>query len=147
MSGDPMGVLDIPGIPESAGAARKWLYEVLVADHSCIAEDAALLTSELIANAIRHSYSGLPINEGQPGRVTVIVLALAAGVRIEVIDAGSNSEPRLVDVGPGATSGRGLHMVAELSARWGSEIIDDEHRKVWFELRPRRQRAGAVICA
>ncbi len=69
------------GCPESVGAARSWVAGFF--PDSSAAADAALMTSELVTNAILHSASGLPC-----GTVTVSVLAGDGCVRVGVTDQG-----------------------------------------------------------
>lgn len=74
-----------------------------------------LVTSELATNAIQHSESGLP-----GGRFTLHLAEFADRWQIRIDDAGSKFEP---EIPPGVKawneSGRGLAVVASLSARWG----------------------------
>jgi anti-sigma regulatory factor (Ser/Thr protein kinase) len=73
------------------------------------AEDAVLLTSELVTNAIRHG----------PGQAVTLVITLSCGqLRIDVHDT-SHSLPTVTDVPADAETGRGLLLVAALSADWG----------------------------
>ena len=87
-------------------------------DHEIVAS-AALVTSELVTNAVLHAHSG----------VRVSVACEADRVVVEVADRGSGgltaSSPP-----PGAESGRGLQLVQRLSSAWGVDIRDGE-RAVW----------------
>jgi len=70
---------------------------------------AALLTSELVTNAIRH----------EPGpTVTLCVTCSGGELRVDVYDA-SCRLPVLVDASADAEAGRGLMLVATLAAEWG----------------------------
>jgi anti-sigma regulatory factor (Ser/Thr protein kinase) len=72
-------------------------------------EDAVLLTSELVTNAIRH----------EPGQAVTLVITLSCGqLRIDVHDT-SHTLPAVADVPADAETGRGLLLVAALSADWG----------------------------
>jgi anti-sigma regulatory factor (Ser/Thr protein kinase) len=71
--------------------------------------DAALLTSELVTNAVQHA----------AGPVVTLVVACSRGqVRVDVHDT-SRSLPEVTEVPADAESGRGLHLVATLSDEWG----------------------------
>jgi anti-sigma regulatory factor (Ser/Thr protein kinase) len=70
---------------------------------------AVLLTSELVTNAIRH----------QPGETVLLTITCVCGqLRVDVHDT-SCSVPVPADAPPDAEAGRGLMLVASLSADWG----------------------------
>ena len=115
----------LPPTAESASVAR-WLVTDLLRD--LVDEDTldtvALLSTELVSNAIRQSREEL-----------VLTVRLAGGrMRVGVADS-SHRRPQLVQVGSRDTSGRGLHLVEALADRWG---VDPDERglgkTVWFEL-------------
>lgn len=132
MSAQPvlLGSLTIPGRAEHVRAARAFVAQTLGADYACT-DPAVLLASELISNSIQHSQSG----EG--GQITISLVAIPGGIRIEVADQGGTSVPaprptagREPDL---AESGRGLHLVEALASRW--DYDSDATRTVtWFEL-------------
>jgi anti-sigma regulatory factor (Ser/Thr protein kinase) len=71
---------------------------------------AVLLTSELVTNAIRHEL----------GETVMLAISCTSGqLRVEVHDT-SCFMPVLVDAPADAETGRGLMLVATLSAEWGS---------------------------
>jgi len=53
-----LGQAMFPGRGESVAAARMFVRRALIARYGTVVEDVVLLTSELVANAIRHSDSG-----------------------------------------------------------------------------------------
>jgi hypothetical protein len=91
-------------------------------------DTAVLLTSELVTNAIRHSRSGTP-----GGAVSIAVLAVAAGIRVEVIDAGSGRETPVVKDDVYTCDGHGLFLVEALADGWGYEC-GPAGTTVWFGL-------------
>lgn len=109
-----------PGRPESARAARVWVASYLPG--SPVADDVALMVSELVTNALRYSRSGQP-----GGRVTVILKISRGEVRVDVIDQGAVpelTEPvRHIDAALGEASrlGAGLVIVRELANTFGVE--------------------------
>jgi len=127
-----LGQAMFPGRGESVAAARMFVRRALIARYGTVVEDVVLLTSELVANAIRHSDSGrLP-----DGTVTVTLSEPADGIfRVEVVDAGSPAaEPRArLDADPVSEGGRGLYLVDLLADKWGSHLYDNG-RVVWFEV-------------
>lgn len=125
---------ELPSAAVSAGLARRWVAEHLTRWELAEAREvAALLASELVANAVVLARSG-------PG----LVLAVADGV----IELGvSDKEPRLPRAGrphlPAggleieesllAESGRGLLFVNSLADEWGATSLA-EGKQVWFRL-------------
>lgn len=86
---------------------------------------AALLVSELAANALLHARTDF----------TVVVEVLpGGGARIAVSD-GSPAPPRSRRYGDEATTGRGLHLVGDLARGWGVDRRPDG-KTVWAELEP-----------
>jgi len=71
--------------------------------------DAALLTSELVTNAVRHAAGPT---------VTLVITCSSGRVRVDVHDT-SRSLPEVTDVPADAETGRGLQLVATLSDEWG----------------------------
>ena len=70
---------------------------------------AALLTSELVTNAVRHETGGT---------VTLAIDCSRDRLRVDVHDT-SRSAPTLVDAPVDAETGRGLTLVANLADEWG----------------------------
>ena len=98
---------------------------------------AALLTSELVTNAIRY----------ETGPAVMLVITWSCGeLRVDVYDT-SCSLPALADVPADAETGRGLLLVAALSAEWGC-YRTSTGKAVYFTLtgqappEPRRPRRG-----
>jgi anti-sigma regulatory factor (Ser/Thr protein kinase) len=112
--------------PDSAAAARRAVGEVSGRLPARRREDAQLLVSELVTNAIRHA--GL-----DPGAsITLVVSASDRALRFEVRDPGAGFEPVEPAPDPSRPSGWGLYLVRELADRWGVER--DATTRVWFEL-------------
>ena len=72
-------------------------------------DEAVLLTSELVTNAIRHEVTGI---------VTLAITCSAGQLRVDVHDT-SRALPMLVDAPLDAETGRGLMLVSTLSTEWG----------------------------
>jgi anti-sigma regulatory factor (Ser/Thr protein kinase) len=109
----------LAGTADSAAASRRLLAEALAVAGSCpAADDAALIVSELAANAVQHTRSG----KGGEVRVTVAA-APAEWVLILVGDDGPDegNVPGIPAQRPPASaeSGRGLLLVAALSDACG----------------------------
>jgi anti-sigma regulatory factor (Ser/Thr protein kinase) len=106
--------------PESVRAVRSFVRE-LANDAGADAEAAALLASELAANAVFHANSDFEVRVAHEGEA----------FRVEVV----NDAPEMVVAfqEPSDESGRGLHIVDTLARRWGTDVRDRE-KVVWFEL-------------
>ena len=126
-----MGSLTIPGQPACLHAAREFAARTLDVSHARL-DTAVLLTSELVTNSVLHSESGRP-----GGTITITLISVADGVRVEVIDDGSVNEPTVRLSGAEspevAESGCGLQLVEFLSVNWGY-YRDTAGTVTWFEL-------------
>jgi anti-sigma regulatory factor (Ser/Thr protein kinase) len=118
--------VDLARDPDSPAEARRALGEV--SDHLSPRrlEDAQLLVSELVTNAIRHA--GLD----DDAVIRLVVVTGDRALRIEVCDPGQGFEVTEPEPDPGRPSGWGLYLVRELSDRWGVER--NAVTRVWFEL-------------
>lgn len=116
--------LTIPGRPEHVSMARSFVAASL---GGCPGTDlAVLLTSETVTNAVLHSDSGQP-----GGAVTITVLGIGGGVRIDVADEGSKRSIPQVKGDGCVTGGHGLFLVQTLAGQWGY-ARDDAGTTVWF---------------
>ena len=126
-----LGSLTIPGEPACLHDARDFAACALSGANADV-DSAVLLTSELVTNSMQHSGSRYP-----GGTVTISVIAVPDGIRVEVIDDGAAAIPA-VSVGQDeqpclAEDGRGLQLVDALSAWWG-HYTDEAGTVTWFEL-------------
>lgn len=103
--------LTCPGSLEEVGRARRWTRDILRG--SPCADNAALIVTELGANALLHTVSG------DPAGAFHISLALSDHVVcVSVTDAGgAKSVPMVTHPSDEDTHGRGLRMVAALAQR------------------------------
>ncbi len=108
-----------PRAPDSVREIRAFVRALV--DHREDGDEAVLLTSELAANAVRHGAGEL--------RVSV---RIGDVIRVEVGDDSPVLPERLAPDAR-AESGRGLQLVAALSASWGAERRG-EGKVVWFTL-------------
>ena len=117
-----------PAVPESAGAARRFVKEAL-GQRDLAPDDiekALLLTSEVVTNAVVHARTEFQLSL----RVTPGV------IRVDVDDEGTGGE-LLTHAPRDAVRGRGLHIVDALAHRWGGEHRATGQHRVWFELEAR----------
>jgi anti-anti-sigma factor len=117
-------------LPVSATAprdARAELRKVIAGKLSTAeSEMAVLLTSELVTNAVVH-----PAHPNGAS-IGVEINADEGRLRVEVADSGSGFDPTKLIRDVSALGGRGLMLVNDGAARWGT--TRDDRFRVWFEL-------------
>jgi anti-sigma regulatory factor (Ser/Thr protein kinase) len=112
----------LPKSPSSASQARLFLECVRDDVDPGVFENARLLLSELVANAVEHVQE-----EGD----LEVRIALGDGVlRVEVLDPGPGFDPPQRP--PDSDRGWGLRFTDRLASRWAADR--DERARVWFEL-------------
>jgi anti-sigma regulatory factor (Ser/Thr protein kinase) len=124
-------VRSFPGVREAVRAARHFVNGVLRPRRDqALAQDAAIVTAELAANAVLHAGSAF----------TVAVSQSPAGVRISVQDA-TPMQPVEGDGSLVTSPEHGLGVVSAIARRWAVEPLPDG-KVVWAELpaSPRRAR-------
>src|SRR5688500_11654112 len=105
-------------------AAREFVADALAEKgYEGDADTVLLLASELVTNAVRHAAT--------PFEVTVD--AGRDAVRVVVVDEDVDHGPRMRHPGPEDTNGRGLLLVDELAAGWGSNRLGTA-KSVWFQV-------------
>jgi anti-sigma regulatory factor (Ser/Thr protein kinase)/sulfur carrier protein ThiS len=86
-------------------------------------EPVRLVTSELVANSVRHVR----------GSCAVELTCHEDVVRVAVADSDS-ALPTIQALSPASECGRGLHLVSAFSSAWGVESLNDGGKVVWAEL-------------
>lgn len=126
--GDPtIDEVRLPNRPESARCARELARTVLESHWSlpgALTDDAVLLVSELVGNAVRHTGAHV---------FGLQMMRRRGWIRVEVRDP-SRGLPCLLPVHGLDTSGRGLFLVDTLSDRWGVDLLP-RGKTTWFEMR------------
>ncbi|MCX4515293.1 SpoIIE family protein phosphatase [Streptomyces sp. NBC_01619] len=118
---DPVG--------RSVATARAFVRDTLQGwGHSDVVDDAVVLTSELVTNAVIHAGTA----------ADVLCLRTEEGVRVEVADHYPEREIPIQGgsrafAHPDRENGRGLLLCAALATRWGVEYTPT-HKHVWFQL-------------
>ncbi|MBV9097552.1 MAG: SpoIIE family protein phosphatase [Frankiaceae bacterium] len=118
-----LGELRLGSEPDAIPRARRFAVNALDDQPQAVIDDAALIVTELLTNAVLH---------GEPP-VILRVRHLDDRVRIEVEDGGRKM-PVTVRHSTEAMTGRGLPLVAALSAAWGVDALHDGGKAVWAEL-------------
>jgi hypothetical protein len=112
-------------VPPTA-ALRGWIRTHLPGLGDGVSYDLQLICTELITNAYEHG--------SMPGRVRIESDGRKL-IRVEVDDS-SRSMPIMRRLSSDSPRGRGLHMVASLSGRWGAWRTRTG-KTVWAELATR----------
>ena len=129
---EQVGTWTFPPRPESVRGARRAVRDRLHdMGASAIADDAELVISELVTNALVHA--GTDIN--------LACRWVTDGLRVEVGD-GSPHHPSARAYGATASTGRGLGVLGEIAASWGVE--EAPPGKIVWCLLPAAPPAGAV---
>ena len=131
--------IELAALPSAVRSARRWTADQLARAKpppaAAAIDDAALLVSELVTNAIRAlgPSSDLDRIPGDSALILLLVTRLRGTIRIEVHDSVRGSLPASQQEGPYAESGRGRTVIETLSSRWGWQPAP--HGKiVWCEL-------------
>ncbi|MFD7131514.1 SpoIIE family protein phosphatase [Streptomyces sp. NPDC059894] len=116
-------------VGRSVATARSFVRDTLQGwGFADIVDDAVVLTSELVTNAVVHAGT----------HADVLCLRTDDGVRIEVADRYPEREVPLqgspASMGsPDREGGRGLQLCAAIAGRWGVEYTPT-HKNVWFQI-------------
>jgi anti-sigma regulatory factor (Ser/Thr protein kinase) len=117
----------LPKAPGSAAQARLFLDRIRGDVSERVFEDARLLVSELIANAVEHVV--------EAGEIELRIDVDALRLRVEVLDPGPGFTPVPRRAGDPKDSGWGLHFMAQVADRWAADRAG--RGRVWFELMKR----------
>ena len=99
-----------------ANHGKAWGYQRVL-------DDALIVVSELVTNAIVHARSACDLRVKDADHI----------LRIEVIDGGHGS-PELQQPSEQAEHGRGLLLVSAICEAWGVDTLEDGRKMVWAEL-------------
>ncbi len=127
-TGHPGYTETLPREPGSAATARRLVRVALsVWGLEELADDGALIVTELVANAVQHA-------RRESIRITIDRPA-EDRVRVAVVDF-SQRYPVRRDSGPEDEGGRGLALVEKLAADWGTDPLP-WGKQVWADLEER----------
>jgi anti-sigma regulatory factor (Ser/Thr protein kinase) len=112
----------LPKSPGSVAQARLFLDQVREDVDPDVFENARLLTSELVANAVEHVR--------EPGELELRMELRVGVLRVEVLDPGPGFTPP--PRAPDSERGWGLLFTDRLASRWA--VDRDDRARVWFEL-------------
>jgi anti-sigma regulatory factor (Ser/Thr protein kinase) len=115
----------LPKSATSPALARQLLDRLSDEVSEPVLENARLLVSELVTNAVEHVRDD--------GEIEVRVGVAGDMLRIEVLDPGPGFTPAPRAPGQSKASGWGLHFTDRVAERWA--VDRDDRSRVWFELR------------
>ena len=114
--------ITLPPQPESVGAARHALVDVLAGLDDRTQQGVKVIVSELVTNAIKH---------GPDQPIGLRIWRDEGSIRGEIEDEGSGTLHVWRESERGAQGGYGLPIVDAMSDSWG---VHDGNTRVWFEL-------------
>lgn len=110
--------------PHAARLARRYVSTTLREWRlEAIADDAMIVTGELVANAVQHA-----------GRLFNVGLSRTPGGLRAMVGDTSHAVPRPGEPGSLSTTGRGLQMIGKVSSGWGYDLHPGG-KVVWADLR------------
>lgn len=119
----PPAELTLPVDNRAPGVARQFLRETSCQEHHArVMDEAELLVSELVTNAVVHGAPPVTVN---------IECDSTEGLLVAVTD-GSPDTPVPQEVGLDAEGGRGIRLVDLISDRWGVAPSRGHGKAVWF---------------
>jgi anti-sigma regulatory factor (Ser/Thr protein kinase) len=116
--------VSLPKSPASPALARQILDRVRDELPPERLDDARLLVSEIVTNAVEHVR--------EEGEIEVRVRLADGVLRVEVLDPGPGFAPAPRAPGASKGSGWGLHFTDMVASRWAADM--DGRARVWFEL-------------
>src|ERR1022692_4950332 len=126
-----MAILVPEPVPASIKAARDFTTQTLL-DWGLrwLIQDAKLVVSELVTNALRHGAPDGGAGADQPE----LILWGRPGYLVCVVIDSSASAPVRVPAGLAREDGRGLLVVQALASRWGWTMLGINRKAVWAVL-------------
>ena len=127
---DVEAALRLPPSPRAAARARKFISDFCSAAGlpAATCQDAALLVSELVTNAVIHGRTTATVEVHRPAD-TLRVTVRDDNPQLPAVGDSPDLDAQYLD----AESGRGLLIVSKTASRWGIEA-DDGGKAIWFEL-------------
>lgn len=125
-----MAILTAEPEPQSVKAARDFARETLLRwGLDGLVQDAMMVVSELVTNALRHGLRGGQGGAG-PEQTELVLWGRARQLVCVVIDS-SDSPPVRAPSSVTMEDGRGLHVVQALASSWGWTVLGINRKAVW----------------
>lgn len=115
-----------PLVPDAPSHARGVVGQELASLSTKVREDATLLVSELVTNAVRHA----PASERS--EIELRIRNEPRRIRVVVADPGVGFVPAPRRPTMADASGWGLYLVDRIADRWG--VLTEDRTEVWFEI-------------
>jgi anti-sigma regulatory factor (Ser/Thr protein kinase) len=116
--------LELPRTLDAPGQARDAIARLDPGLPEHVVPDMTLLVSELVTNSVKY---------GGDGPVRLEITHSEDKIRTEIVDQGVGFTPVERDGDLSREGGWGLHLVEELTDRWGTY---EGSTHVWFEIDP-----------
>jgi anti-sigma regulatory factor (Ser/Thr protein kinase) len=120
--------VELPRTLDAPGRARDALTRLDPSLPEHVLPDMTLLVSELVTNSVKY---------GGDGPVRLEITHSDDRIRAEIIDQGAGFTPVERDGDLSREGGWGLHLVEQLTDRWGTY---EGSTHVWFEIDPTSER-------
>ena len=114
--------VELPRTPQAPYLARRALEQLDGRVAESVLPDVRLLVSELVTNGVKY---------GGDGPIRLEVVATDDRLRAEIVDQGVGFRPVERDRALEDVGGWGLHLVEQLTSRWGTH---EGSTHVWFEI-------------
>jgi anti-sigma regulatory factor (Ser/Thr protein kinase) len=125
--------ITLASAPESTKTARDFTTATLRGWHlNALIQEAVMVASELVTNAIRHA-TPFPVDNAEHPWVE-LTWQRQDSCLICVVTDRSTSPPVLAVADPDAESGRGLQVVQALAITWGWTTVGTQGKAVWAAL-------------
>jgi PAS domain S-box-containing protein len=112
-------------VPQSAGAARRFVAQLLAGRDPMVVDVATLLVSEVVTNALLHAHTDIEVRCRRFG----------GGIHVSVRDSNPLMPARRV-YAEDASTGRGLGLVEALATTYGVLAVPGDGKVVWFTVDP-----------
>jgi len=119
-----LATLELPPVTGSPANARRFVTQTLAGWRlDALVEDACLIASELVENAVLHARS-----------VARLRLELRRGLLTIAVRDTSGERPARLEPGAAITGGRGIFIIDALAKAWGTTPTWDGGKVVWAAL-------------
>lgn len=116
--------LRLAPVASQIAEARRFARDEVLRRHASRIDDAELLASEAVGNAVRHAATE---------DIIITVAEVGDVIRVFVHDD-DPTPPTLIQPGPTTVGGHGMHLIDQLAAAWGVTSVEGDGKRLWFDL-------------